>query len=156
MPKTQPKAIPTKEAFGTLTKKDIDLLFVFAEHLWDGDHQHLLKQRKVLATALMKALDKLGSQREVSKKRYTISTQEFKSLEAAEAKIREWYEDDELREGTKVFEITGVTYKPELKLVKEVSEHGKQKTKIPFRGQTQGCQRQRCLCLSRPENQKTD
>lgn len=57
--------------------------------------------------------------------RYTISTQAFKSLEEAEAKIREWYEDDDLREGTKVFEITGVTYKPELRLVKEVKTYGR-------------------------------
>lgn len=119
------KAIPAKEVFGTLNKKDIDLLFVFAERLWDGDHAHLLKQRKRIAEALMKALDKLGSQGEQTKKRYTISTQEFKSLAEAEKKIQEWHEDDDLREGTKVFEITGVIYNPELRLVKEVKTYGR-------------------------------
>ncbi len=123
MPKA--KGIPAKEVLGTLNKKDIDLLFIFAERLWDGDYQHLIKQRKHLAEALMKALDKLGSQGDDGKKRYTISTQEFKSLADAEQKIQEWYDDEDLREGTKVFEITGVVYKPELKLVKEVKNYGK-------------------------------
>lgn len=60
-----------------------------------------------------------------TKKRYTISTLEFKSLAEAERKIQEWNEDGDLREGTKVFEITGVIYKPKLKLTKEVKNYGR-------------------------------
>ena len=60
-----------------------------------------------------------------AKKLYTISTFVFKSLAEAEKKIREWHDDNDLREGTKVFEITGVIYKPEIKLIKEVKKYGK-------------------------------
>lgn len=117
--KAQPKGIPAKEVFGQLTESDITLLLHFAE----GVLNNKVKGQKAVAKAILKALDKLGGGG--SAKRYTISTQEFKSLATAEQKIQEWYEGEDLRKGTKVFEITGVTYKPELKLVKEVKNYGK-------------------------------
>ncbi len=119
MPK-RAKGIPAKEVFGELTETDITLLLRHAEAVLNNK----ARGRKAVAKAILRALDKLG-RGDDGKKRYTISTQEFKSLAAAEKKIQEWHEDDDLREGTKVFEITGVIYKPELRLVKEVKNYGK-------------------------------
>lgn len=114
----QPKGIPAQEVFGELTETDITLLVRHAEAVLNNK----ARGRKTVAKAILKALDKLGRGSD-GKKRYTISTQEFKSLADAEKKIQEWHEDDDLREGTKVFEITGVIYKPELRLVKEVKTY---------------------------------
>lgn len=53
----------------------------------------------------------------MSKKRmFTVSTQTFKSLKAAEKQLLEWSEGGELRGGTRIFEVTGV-YKPIIKKV---------------------------------------
>lgn len=116
MPKS--KGIPAKEMFGELTENDITLLLRHAEAVLNNK----ARGRKAVAKAILRALDKLGRGND-GKKCYTISTQEFKSLADAERKIQEWYEDDDLREGTKVFEITGVIYKPELRLTKEVKTY---------------------------------
>lgn len=122
MPKkaTQPKGIPAQEVFGELTESDITLLVRYAEAVLNRK----ARGRKAIAEAILKTLDRLGRGID-GRKRYTISTQEFKSLAEAEKKIQEWYEDEDLREGTKVFEITGVIYKPELKLIKEVKNYGR-------------------------------
>jgi len=50
-------------------------------------------------------------------KLYTVSTKTFKSLAEAEAQLRKWQNNGDLYEGTTVFECTGKTYTPVLKLV---------------------------------------
>lgn len=50
-------------------------------------------------------------------KLYTVSTQKFKTLAEAEAQLRKWQANDDLKDGTTVFECTGKTYTPVLKLV---------------------------------------
>lgn len=53
-----------------------------------------------------------------TKKRYTVSTQTFDSLQQAEKQIQKWNEQGTLKEGTKVFEITENVYEPKIRLVK--------------------------------------
>ena len=51
--------------------------------------------------------------------RYTVSTRVFDTLKEAEEQIRLWDEEGDLRAGTRVYETTGITYVPVIKLVKE-------------------------------------
>ena len=98
-----------------MTKADTLLLLKYAEAVLNGK----ARGTKAVAKSIIRVLDHLGFQGQATR-RYTVSTQVFKTLAEAEAKLQEWQEDDDLREGTKVFEITGIIYKPLLKLVKEV------------------------------------
>ena len=54
--------------------------------------------------------------------KYTVSTRIFDTLKEADEQIQEWYDRGTLKEDTRVFEITGITYIPVLKLrkVKEI------------------------------------
>lgn len=58
-------------------------------------------------------------------KRVVIASYSYKNLKEAEEQINKWQEEDSLNEDAKVYEITGIIYKPIIKLVKQNEKQSK-------------------------------